>query len=224
MSWRKKYLSALEGKKNLRILSRLLSLHVIKASWFEPREKCSVKYKLTSSNENDIIVSAIASMDLPINSNLGHPASEVQKHTSLLDSVHKNKKTKHLAYHDKIADLLSSRFFFFFLFNKHIYSKCRSLLLLEIYYENFTTQISQREFQAIQRVIRCIIKIISFLATYFGFYFQIHRNNSLSRLDSATVFLHTLPFILLCHQMYVTQTFSTVLYNQIDSFFDVFSD
>lgn len=109
MSWRKKYLSALEGKKKLKILSRLLSLHVIKASWFEPREKCSsVKYKLTSSNENDIIVSAIASMDLPINSNLGHPASEVQKHTSLLDSVHKNKKTKHLAYHDKIADLLSS--------------------------------------------------------------------------------------------------------------------
>lgn len=92
MSWRKKYLSALEGKKNLKILSRLLSLHVIKASWFEPREKCSVKYKLTSSNENDIIVSAITSMDLPINSNLGHPASEVQKHTSLLDSVHKNKK------------------------------------------------------------------------------------------------------------------------------------
>lgn len=83
MSWRKKYLSALEGKKNLKILSRLLSLHVIKASWFEPREKCSVKYKLTSSNENDIIVSAIASMDLPINSNLGHPASEVQKHTSM---------------------------------------------------------------------------------------------------------------------------------------------
>lgn len=112
MSWRKKYPSALEGKKNLKILSRLLSLHVIKTSWFEPREKCSVKYKLTSSNENDIIVSAIASMDLPINSNLGHPASEVQKHTSLLDSVHKNKKTKHLAYHDKIADLLSSRFFF----------------------------------------------------------------------------------------------------------------
>lgn len=83
MSWRKKYLSALEGKKNLKILSRLLSLHVIKASWFEPREKWSVKYKLTSSNENDIIVSAIASMDLPINSNLGHPASEVQKHTSM---------------------------------------------------------------------------------------------------------------------------------------------
>lgn len=65
-------------KKHLKILSRLLSLHVIKASWFEPRE-----YKLTSSNENDIIVSAIASMDLPINSNLGHPASEVQKHTSM---------------------------------------------------------------------------------------------------------------------------------------------
>lgn len=56
----------------------------------------------------------------------------------------------------------------------------------------------------------------------FGFYFQIHRNNSLSRLDSATVFLHVLPFILLCHQMYVTQTFSTVLYNQIDSLFNVF--
>lgn len=83
MSWHKKNLSALEGKKNLKILSRLLSLHVIKASWFEPREKCSVKYKLTSSNENDIIVSAITSMDLPINSNLGHPASEVQKHTSM---------------------------------------------------------------------------------------------------------------------------------------------
>lgn len=172
MSWHKKNLSALEGKKNLKILSRLLSLHVIKASWFEPREKCSVKYKLTSSNENDIIVSAITSMDLPINSNLGHPASEVQKHTSLLDSVHKNKKTKHLAYHDKIADLLSSRFFFFFLFNKHIYSKCRSLLLLEIYYENFTTQISQREFQAIQRVIRCIIKIISFFGYILGFIFR----------------------------------------------------
>lgn len=61
-----------------------------------------------------------------------------------------------------------------------------------------------------------------FFWLHIGFYFQIHRNNSLSRLDRATVFLHVLPFILLCHQMYVTQTFSTVLYNQIDSSFDVF--
>lgn len=58
-----------------------------------------------------------------------------------------------------------------------------------------------------------------FFRLHIGFYFQIHRNNSLSRLDRATVFLHVLPFILLCHQ-----TFSTILYNQIDSLFDVFSD
>lgn len=39
--------------------------------------------KLTSSNENDIIISAVASMNLPVNCDLGHSASEVEIWTSI---------------------------------------------------------------------------------------------------------------------------------------------
>lgn len=60
-----------------------------------------------------------------------------------------------------------------------------------------------------------------FFWLHIGFYFQIHRNNSLSRLDRATVFLHMLPFILLCHQMYVTQTFSTIKLTPCSMFFPI---
>lgn len=55
----------------------MLSFYVIKVFWFESREKCFVKYKFISFNENDIIVFVIVSMDLLINSNLGYFVFEV---------------------------------------------------------------------------------------------------------------------------------------------------
>lgn len=77
MFWCKKYLSVFEGKKNFKIFLILLSFYVIKVFWFELREKCLVKYKFISFNENDIIVFVIVSMDLLINSNLGYFVFEV---------------------------------------------------------------------------------------------------------------------------------------------------
>lgn len=67
----------MKGKKNFKIFLRLLSFYVIKVFWFESREKCFVKYKFISFNENDIIVFVIVSMDLLINSNLGYFVFEV---------------------------------------------------------------------------------------------------------------------------------------------------
>lgn len=67
----------MKGKKNFKIFLRLLSFYVIKVFWFELREKCCVKYKFISFNENDIIVFVIVSMDLLINSNLGYFVFEV---------------------------------------------------------------------------------------------------------------------------------------------------
>lgn len=59
-----------------------------------------------------------------------------------------------------------------------------------------------------------------FFWLHIGFYFQIHRNNSLSRLES-----DSFPA---CASLYFVMSpdvrHTDFLYNQIDSLFDVFSD